>query len=58
MTKKIWLFISSFGIMFAFFSWFQEAGLIQSVEVLTWKKGVYALFTGFLLYYFLAKNLD
>ena len=58
MKKKIWLFISSFGIMFAVFSWFQEAGLIESVDVLTWKKGVYALLTGLLLYYFLAKNID
>ena len=58
MKKKIWLLLSSFGIMFAVFSWLQEGGLIESAHVLIWKKGVYALLTGFLLYYFLAKNID
>tara|TARA_B100001250_G_C19741748_1_gene763393 strand:- start:53 stop:229 length:177 start_codon:yes stop_codon:yes gene_type:complete len=58
MKKNIWLLLSSFGIMFAVFSWLQESGLINSANILTWKKGVYALLTGFLLYYFLAKNID
>jgi len=58
MKKNIWLILSSFGIMFAVFSWLQESGLIESVDVLTWKKGVFSLLTGFLLYYFLAKNID
>ena len=34
MKKKIWLLLSSFGIMFAVFSWLQESGFIDSVNIL------------------------
>jgi len=58
MKKKIWLILSSFGIMFAIFSWIQDSGIIQTVEILKWKKGLFAFLTGMFLYYFLAKDID
>ena len=48
LKKEIWLFISSFGIMFAVFSWIQESELLSSE--LGWVKGLLALISGFLLY--------
>jgi hypothetical protein len=57
MKKDIWLFISGFGIMFAVFSWLQESSLIPSADDLGYLKGVYALFTGFLLFVFFRKSL-
>jgi len=57
MKKDIWLFISGFGIMFAVFSWLQESSFIPPAEDLGYLKGVYALVTGFLLYFFFRKSL-
>ena len=57
MKKEIWLFISSFGIMFAVFSWLQESLLIPSADQLGYLKGVYAVVTGFVLYFFFRKSL-
>lgn len=51
---EIWLILSSFGIMFAVFSWIQES--VPSDVFSGYKKGIIALTTGFLLYYFLAKK--
>lgn len=56
MKKEIWLFISSFGIMFAVFSWLQESNIIGSVQNLGPIKGLYALITGGLLYLFFRKS--
>jgi hypothetical protein len=39
--KTIWLFISSFGIMFAVLSWLQEAGVLSNAD--GWWKGGFAL---------------
>ena len=50
----IWLILSSFGIMFAVFSWIQESVPIDLFS--GYKKGVFALIAGFFLYYFLAKK--
>ena len=50
MKKEIWLFISSFGIMFAVFSWIQESELIPGVDELGFLKGLFALISGFVLY--------
>ncbi|OUV72737.1 MAG: hypothetical protein CBC83_06040 [Flavobacteriales bacterium TMED123] len=50
----IWLILSSFGIMFAVLSWIQD---IAELSILVgYRKGVLALLTGLLLYYFLAKK--
>ena len=57
MKKEIWLFISAFGIMFAVFSWLQESLLIPSPDQLGYLKGVYAVVTGFVLYFFFRKSL-
>ena len=56
MKKFIWLFLSSFGIMFAILSWFQESGLIDSD--LGFKKGLLAVLFGLVLYLFLPSKLD
>ena len=57
MKKEIWLFISAFGIMFAVFSWLQESSLIPSPDQLGYLKGVCAVVTGFVLYFFFRKSL-
>ena len=48
----IWLILSSFGIMFAILSWIQEAGYLPDVKSLGMWKGVIALITGLILYWF------
>tara|TARA_B100001287_G_scaffold253072_1_gene235472 strand:- start:1259 stop:1450 length:192 start_codon:yes stop_codon:yes gene_type:complete len=55
--KEIWLFISSFGIMFAVLSWMQESNIIANVVELASLKGFFALITGFILYISFRKNL-
>ncbi len=50
MKKRIWLILSGFGIMFAVLSFFQEAHLIPSVDQLGWRKGLFALISGYVLY--------
>ncbi|MBC8197104.1 MAG: hypothetical protein H8E60_04365 [Candidatus Marinimicrobia bacterium] len=58
MLKNIWLQLSGFGIMFAILSWLQEAKLLPGVEVLGVYKGLIALGTGLILYYFVARNME
>tara|TARA_Y100001934_G_scaffold210894_1_gene249580 strand:+ start:738 stop:905 length:168 start_codon:yes stop_codon:yes gene_type:complete len=55
MKKIIWLFLSSFGIMFAILSWLQESGFIA--ENLGPVKGVLAIIFGVPLYFFLPRKL-
>ena len=55
MKKIIWLFLSSFGIMFAILSWLQESGLIA--ENLGPVKGALAIIFGVPLYFFLPRKL-
>ena len=57
MKKEIWLLISGFGIMFAVFSWLQEAKIIGSSEEIGYLKGVYALISGLFLYVLFRKDL-
>tara|TARA_Y100000589_G_scaffold63590_1_gene54989 strand:- start:41 stop:214 length:174 start_codon:yes stop_codon:yes gene_type:complete len=57
MKKKIWLFISAFGIMFAVLSWMQESNLIPDSNSLGYLKGLIALLTGYILYIFFEKSL-
>ena len=58
LMKHLWLYLSSFGIMFAMLSWFQEAGWLPSVTDLEWKKGLLAAGLGVLVYYFIALQAD
>ena len=57
MKKKLWLLLSSFGIMFAIFSWMQESNIIANVVELGSLKGFFALTSGFILYVCFRKNL-
>jgi len=57
MKKEIWLFISSFGIMFAVLSWFQESNILCPVEELSWLKGLLALLSGLILYLIFRNSL-
>ena len=54
-STALWLFLSSFGIMFAVMSWVQDStldgGLLDGTN-----KGFAALISGALLYQFLAKK--
>ncbi len=56
MKKIIWLLLSSFGIMFAILSWFQESGLLSSE--LGAKKGLLAVLFGIILYIFVPSKMD
>ena len=59
MKKKIeifWLMLSSFGIMFAVLSWIQESQIISVKFLMGYKKGVWAVLIGLILYNFVAKK--
>ena len=59
MKKKLtifWLLLSSFGIMFAVLSWIQESQIISAEFFMGYKKGVWAILTGLILYNFVAKK--
>ena len=56
--KEFWLFISAFGIMFAFLSWLQESEIIPEVDKLGVWKGFFALITGAILYVIVARNME
>ena len=47
----IWLYISSFGVMFAILSFFNEVGLYKNNP--TYLKGLLTLITGTILFYIL-----
>ncbi len=46
-ARRIWIFISAYGIVFAFLSWFHEA--VLAGDAILWK-GPLALLLGFILY--------
>mgnify|MGYP001357227124 CR=1 FL=1 len=48
MKKFVWLYLSSFGIMFAVLSWLQEGGLLP--DDMGWYKGLLACAFGAVLY--------
>jgi hypothetical protein len=52
-----WLFISSFGIMFAVLSWMQEGGALPPASELGAWKGMLAVATGAVLYWIVARNI-
>ncbi len=53
----VWLVASSFGIMFAVLSWMQESSLIPPANEIGAWKGVLAVITGLVLYWFVARNI-
>ena len=55
-STSLWLYLSSFGIMFAVMSWVQDAQLDSGILNGS-NKGFAALITGTLLYHFLAKKV-
>jgi len=56
MRKIIWLYLSSFGIMFAILSWLQESDIIPTdIGAL---KGLGALIMGTILYFTVPKYLN
>ena len=56
LKKIIWLYISSFGIMFAILSWFQEAGVLSDSD--GWWKGGLAAISGLVLFLILPSKID
>ena len=56
MRKIIWLYLSSFGIMFAILSWMQESHILSND--LGALKGFIALLSGTILYFVIPKYLD
>lgn len=56
MNKFIWLFLSSFGIMFAILSWIQESGILKMD--LGPKKGFLALVLGTILYIVIPSTIE
>ncbi|MBE50160.1 MAG: hypothetical protein CMP51_00445 [Flavobacteriales bacterium] len=55
--KFIWLLLSSFGIMFAVFSWIQDSQIFDENILLGYRKGIYALISGVVLYYIVARKI-
>ena len=55
---KLWLILSSIGIMFAVLSWIQESKIIYQEIFVGPNKGVIALITGLILYQLLAKKIN
>lgn len=56
MQKIIWLYLSSFGIMFAVLSWLQEGGILPTH--MGWNKGFLACICGTILYVALPRNME
>jgi hypothetical protein len=52
-----WLFISSFGIMFAVLSWMQEGGALPPASEFGVWKGTLAVATGAALYWIVARYI-
>ncbi len=53
----VWLIASAFGIMFAVLSWMQESGILPPADELGAWKGLFAVFTGLVLYWIVARNI-
>ena len=53
----VWLMVSAFGIMFAVLSWMQESGILPPADELGAWKGLFAAFTGLVLYWIVARNI-
>jgi len=46
-ARRVWIFVSAYGVVFAFLSWFHEA--ILSGNAILWK-GPLALILGFIVF--------
>jgi len=53
--KNIWLWISSFGVMFAILSFSNEIGIFDNKP--SYFKGIVAIITGTILFFFLPYQL-
>lgn len=51
-TKHVWIFLSAFGVFFAFLSWMHEI-ITQGF----WWKGALAVLLGFILYKLVIKKV-
>ncbi|MDC1037591.1 hypothetical protein OAR31_00805 [Candidatus Marinimicrobia bacterium] len=56
MKKFIWLYLSSFGIMFAILSWTQDSGIFPAEP--GWMKGALACACGAILYIVVPRTID
>tara|TARA_Y100000590_G_C15424894_1_gene902844 strand:- start:331 stop:501 length:171 start_codon:yes stop_codon:yes gene_type:complete len=56
MKKFAWLYLSSFGIMFAILSWIQESGILP--VQMGWSKGLLACITGMILFFALPRSME
>ena len=54
--KTSWLLLSSFGIMFAILSWFQESNIIS--DDLGFYKGLIALILGIILFFVVPNRMS
>ena len=54
--KTAWLLLSSFGIMFAILSWFQESNIIS--DDLGFYKGLIALILGIILFFIVPNRMS
>jgi len=54
--KTFWLLLSSFGIMFAIISWFQESNIIS--DDLGFYKGLIALILGIILFFIVPNRMS
>ena len=53
----VWLVLSSFGIMFAVLSWIQDAEIVSDYLLAGVNKGILALITGLILYFYVGKKI-
>ena len=53
--KEVWLFLSSFGIMFTILTWFQDAGIMFPIKNAI--KGLIATIGAIFLYLFIAREI-
>ena len=50
-SLHIWLFMSSYGIIFAVLSFFEDLGVLTNIKSqFPWIKGVLSIFLGFIFY--------
>ena len=54
--KTSWLLLSSFGIMFAILSWFQESQFLSND--LGFYKGLFALILGIILFFLIPNRMS
>ena len=53
--KELWLFLTSFGIMFTILSWLQDTGIVFQIRNAL--KGIIATIGAIFLYIFIARDI-